>query len=162
MSSQESSRSSEEDELFYTHCRAAYLAVFRSSLTNITSKQQLCRGKKTYSFLLFYACLLELKQFENKPSLLPLLHLLLQFPTFIHLALQQAGRNPSLATLDKYWTSRRSTLNFDDFCEILQHEKKTDEPELMRAFKKFDVNGDGYITHSELERALTTVSHVKH
>ncbi|XP_008331450.1 EF-hand calcium-binding domain-containing protein 7 [Cynoglossus semilaevis] len=114
MSSQESSRSSEEDELFYTHCRAAYLAVFRSSLTNITSKQQLCR------------------------------------------ALQQAGRNPSLATLDKYWTSRRSTLNFDDFCEILQHEKKTDEPELMRAFKKFDVNGDGYITHSELERALTT------
>lgn len=84
------------------------------------------------------------------------------FPLLSRLALQQAGRNPSLATLDKYWTSRRSTLNFDDFCEILQHEKKTDEPELMRAFKKFDVNGDGYITHSELERALTTVSHVKH
>ncbi|XP_051802773.1 EF-hand calcium-binding domain-containing protein 7 isoform X3 [Acanthochromis polyacanthus] len=26
----------------------------------------------------------------------------------------------------------------------------------MRAFKKMDVNGDGYITHSELEKALTT------
>lgn len=28
----------------------------------------------------------------------------------------------------------------------------------MRAFKKMDVNKDGYITHSELEQALTTVS----
>lgn len=25
-----------------------------------------------------------------------------------------------------------------------------------------DVNGDGYITHSELEKALTTVSYLKH
>lgn len=31
----------------------------------------------------------------------------------------------------------------------------------MRAFKKMDVNGDGYISHSELEKALTTVSCLK-
>lgn len=47
MSFQESVRPSDEDEAFYMHCRAAYLAVFGSSLTNISSKQQLCRGKLT-------------------------------------------------------------------------------------------------------------------
>ncbi|XP_070764430.1 EF-hand calcium-binding domain-containing protein 7 [Enoplosus armatus] len=114
MSFQESPRPSDEEEAFYVQCRAAYLSVFRSSLTNIASKQQLCR------------------------------------------ALQQAGRNPSHATLNKYWTPRTSKLNFDDFCEILKCEKKTEETELMRAFKKMDVNGDGYISHSELERALTS------
>ncbi|KAJ8277911.1 hypothetical protein GJAV_G00081580 [Gymnothorax javanicus] len=30
------------DEIFYMNCRAAYLAVLRSSLANITSKEQLC------------------------------------------------------------------------------------------------------------------------
>ncbi|XP_074491018.1 EF-hand calcium-binding domain-containing protein 7 isoform X2 [Sebastes fasciatus] len=114
MSLQESPRPSDEEEAFYGHCRATYLAVFTSSLTNIASKQQLCR------------------------------------------ALQQAGRNPTHATLSKYWTRRTSKLNFDDFCEILKSEKKTEETELMRAFKKMDVNGDGYISHSELEKALTT------
>ncbi|XP_069009263.1 EF-hand calcium-binding domain-containing protein 7 [Embiotoca jacksoni] len=114
MSFRESPRPSDEEEAFYMQCRAAYLAVFRSSLTNIASKQQLCR------------------------------------------VLQQAGSNPSHATLNKYWTTRTSKLNFDDFCEILKREKKTEETELMRAFKKMDVNRDGYITHSELEKALTT------
>ncbi|KAM8873682.1 EF-hand calcium-binding domain-containing protein 7 isoform 2-T2 [Spinachia spinachia] len=114
MSFQESPRPSDEEEAFYVHCRAAYLSLFRSSLTNIASKQQLCR------------------------------------------ALQQAGRNPTHATLNKYWTPRTSKLNFDDFCEILKNEKKTDETELMRAFKKMDLNSDGYISHSELEKALTT------
>ena len=75
-----------------------------------------------------------------------------------HSALQQAGRNPTNATLNKYWTQRTSKLNFDDFCEILKNEKRTEETELMRAFKKIDVNSDGYISHSELEKALTTVS----
>nr|XP_020458468.1 EF-hand calcium-binding domain-containing protein 7 [Monopterus albus] len=106
---QESPRASDEEGAFYMQSRAAYLAVFNSSLTNITSKQQLCRGK-----------------------------------------------NPSHATLNKYWSPRTSKLNFDDFCEILKSEKKTEETELMRAFRKMDVNNDGYITHSELEKALTT------
>lgn len=95
-------------------CRAAYLAVFKSSLTNISSKQQLCR------------------------------------------VLQQAGRNPSQTTLNKYWTQRTSKLNFDDFCEILRSEKRTDKNDLLKAFEKLDINGDGYITHNELEKALTT------
>lgn len=60
--------------------------------------------------------------------------------------------------LNKYWTPSTSKLNFDDFCEILKCEKKTEESELLRAFKKMDVNGDGYVSFSELEKALTTVS----
>lgn len=32
----------------------------------------------------------------------------------------------------------------------------------MRAFKAMDVNGDGYILHSALEKVLTTVSNLKH
>ncbi|XP_063748020.1 EF-hand calcium-binding domain-containing protein 7 isoform X2 [Eleginops maclovinus] len=114
MSLQETPVPCDEDEAFYVQSRAAYLAVFRSSLTNIVSKQQLC------------------------------------------LALQQAGRNPTQATLNKYWTQRTTKLNFDEFCQILKSEKKTEETELMRAFKKMDVNSDGYISHSELEKALTT------
>uniref|UniRef100_A0A674PE01 EF-hand calcium binding domain 7 n=1 Tax=Takifugu rubripes TaxID=31033 RepID=A0A674PE01_TAKRU len=114
MSLQESFRTPDEEETFYLHCRAAYLSVFKSSLMNISSKQQLCR------------------------------------------ALQQAGRNPSYATLNKYWTPKTSKLNFDDFCEILKCERKIEETDLLRAFKRMDVNGDGYISHTELEKALTT------
>uniref|UniRef100_A0A3B4A916 EF-hand calcium-binding domain-containing protein 7 n=1 Tax=Periophthalmus magnuspinnatus TaxID=409849 RepID=A0A3B4A916_9GOBI len=102
------------DESFYTQCRAAYLSVFKSSLANISSKQQLCR------------------------------------------VLQQAGINPSQAILNKYWTGKTSKLNFDDFCEILKNENKTDENELLKAFRKLDANNDGFIAHSELEKALTS------
>ncbi|XP_034035440.1 EF-hand calcium-binding domain-containing protein 7-like isoform X1 [Thalassophryne amazonica] len=104
----------ENDEDFYLQCRAAYLSVFKSSLTNISSKHQLYR------------------------------------------VLQQAGRNPSHAALNKYWTPRTVKLNFDDFCDILKCEKQMEENELIRAFKKMDINSDGYITHSELEKVLTT------
>ncbi|KAK6484534.1 EF-hand calcium-binding domain-containing protein 7 [Huso huso] len=102
-----------QEELFYRKCRAAYLAVFRSSLENITSKEQLC------------------------------------------LVLQQAGRNPSQKRLSRYWTLRTSKLSFDDFCEILKKEKPTEKTELIKAFQKIDLNGDGYITHNELYKVLT-------
>ena len=77
--------------------------------------------------------------------------------TSVYLVLQQAGRNPSQATLNKYWTPRTTKLNFDDFCEILKSEEPTKENELLRAFKKMDVNGDGCISHKELFDALTSV-----
>lgn len=95
--------------------------------------------------------------YKQKP---PSWRLTLCFTVFVSV-LQQAGRNPSQASLREYWTNTTSKLNFDDFCEILKHEKKTEEAELMRAFRKMDVNGDGYITYSELENTLTTVSNLK-
>ncbi|KAL1022786.1 hypothetical protein UPYG_G00032320 [Umbra pygmaea] len=103
-----------DEDNFYMHCRATYLTVFKSSLTNITSKQQLCR------------------------------------------VLQQAGRNPSQATLNKHWAPTTTKLNFDDFCEILKNEKPTEEHELLMAFRKLDINGDGYISHNELQKVLTS------
>ncbi|XP_032651366.1 EF-hand calcium-binding domain-containing protein 7 isoform X2 [Chelonoidis abingdonii] len=102
-----------EEETFYMNCRAAYLAVFKSSLENIKSKEQLC------------------------------------------LVLQQAGRNPSQKTVNQYWTSQTTTLNFDDFCNILKKEKPATKTELLKAFLKVDTNNDGYILHTELHKILT-------
>ena len=36
--------------------------------------------------------------------------------------------------------------------------KPTDKSQLLTAFRKVDVNGDGFISHTELYRVLTTVS----
>ncbi|CAM2118975.1 unnamed protein product [Caretta caretta] len=102
-----------EEESFYMNCRAAYLAVFKSSLENIKSKEQLC------------------------------------------LVLQQAGRNPSQKTVNQYWTPQTTTLNFDDFCNILKKEKTATKTELLKAFLKVDTNNDGYILHTELYKILT-------
>ncbi|XP_061539661.1 EF-hand calcium-binding domain-containing protein 7 isoform X1 [Phycodurus eques] len=113
MSYLDSSEAPDEEETFYMQCRAAYLSVFRSSLSNISSKQELCR------------------------------------------VLQLAGRNPSQNTLDKYWNPGTTHINFDDCCEILKSEWKTENNELMGVFKKLDANGDGYIAHSQVEKLLT-------
>lgn len=37
-----------EEEIFYMNCRAAYLTVFKSSLENISSKDQLYLGKTKF------------------------------------------------------------------------------------------------------------------
>ncbi|KAM9280076.1 LOW QUALITY PROTEIN: EF-hand calcium-binding domain-containing protein 7 [Cariama cristata] len=103
-----------EEAIFYMNCRAAYLTVFKSSLENIKSKEQLS------------------------------------------LVLQQAGRNPSQKTVDKYWTSQMATLNFDDFCNILKKEKPATKTELLEAFRKIDTDNTGYILHDELYKILTT------
>ncbi|XP_075413236.1 EF-hand calcium-binding domain-containing protein 7 isoform X2 [Tenrec ecaudatus] len=102
-----------EEEIFYMNCRAAYLSVFKSSLENIVSKDQL------------------------------------------YLALQYAGRNPSQMTINKYWTPQTTKLNFDDFCIILRKEKSTSKTELLKSFKKLDVNDDGSILHTDLYKILT-------
>ncbi|KAM6218836.1 EF-hand calcium-binding domain-containing protein 7 [Rhynchocyon petersi] len=102
-----------EEEVFYMSCRAAYLTVFKSSLENIISRDQLFS------------------------------------------ALQHAGRNPSQKTIDKYWTPQTAKLNFDDYCIILRKEKPTSKAELLKSFKKLDVNDDGYILHTDLYKILT-------
>ncbi|XP_037672453.1 EF-hand calcium-binding domain-containing protein 7 isoform X2 [Choloepus didactylus] len=102
-----------EEEIFYMNCRTAYLTVFKSSLENIISKDQLS------------------------------------------LALQHAGRNPSQKTINKYWTPQTAKLNFDDFCIILRKEKPTSKAELLKSFKKLDVNDDGSILHTDLYKILT-------
>ncbi|XP_064310972.1 EF-hand calcium-binding domain-containing protein 7 [Phalacrocorax carbo] len=73
----------------------------------------------------------------------------------LSLVLQQAGRNPSQKTVNKYWTSQTTTLNFDDFCTILKKEKPATKTELLEAFGKIDVDNTGYISHDELYKILT-------
>ncbi|XP_075472035.1 EF-hand calcium-binding domain-containing protein 7 isoform X3 [Ascaphus truei] len=72
------------------------------------------------------------------------------------LVLQQASRNPSNRILNKYWTARTKEINFDDFCTILRREKPTTKTELMKAFKKIDLNNKGFILHDDLFKILTT------
>ncbi|NXJ77109.1 EFCB7 protein, partial [Trogon melanurus] len=74
----------------------------------------------------------------------------------LSLVLQQAGRNPSQKTVNKYWTSQTTTLNFDDFCTILKREKPATKTELLEAFGKIDTDNTGYILHDELYKILTT------
>ncbi|NXA03881.1 EFCB7 protein, partial [Sapayoa aenigma] len=74
----------------------------------------------------------------------------------LSLVLQQAGRNPSQKTIDKYWTSQTTTLNFDDFCDILKKEKPATKAELLEAFGKIDTDKTGFILHAELYKILTT------
>ncbi|NXC66994.1 EFCB7 protein, partial [Anhinga anhinga] len=74
----------------------------------------------------------------------------------LSLVLQQAGRNPSQKTVNKYWTSQTTTLNFDDFCTILKKEKPATKTELLEAFVKIDADNTGYILHDELYKILTT------
>lgn len=49
-------------------------------------------------------------------------------------------------------------MTFDDFVDICRKEPVTTEEDLMKAFRKIDINGDGYISLDELFKILTTVS----
>ncbi|KFO96300.1 EF-hand calcium-binding domain-containing protein 7, partial [Calypte anna] len=73
----------------------------------------------------------------------------------LSLVLQQAGRNPSQKTVNKYWTSQTTTLNFDDFCTILKKEKPATKTDLLEAFEKIDTDNTGYVLHDELYKILT-------
>ncbi|XP_072031598.1 EF-hand calcium-binding domain-containing protein 7-like [Amphiura filiformis] len=69
--------------------------------------------------------------------------------------LQQTGRNPSQKTLGKHWTSQTKKMTYDDVCAVMREIQPTTSEELMKAFKKMDINGDGFITHNELAKVLT-------
>ncbi|XP_063417805.1 EF-hand calcium-binding domain-containing protein 7-like isoform X7 [Mytilus trossulus] len=71
-------------------------------------------------------------------------------------ALQQTGRNPSVKVLKKYWTNDIDELSFDDFVDICKKEPVTTSDDLMKAFRKIDINGDGYISLEELHKILTS------
>ncbi|XP_033117524.1 EF-hand calcium-binding domain-containing protein 7-like [Anneissia japonica] len=69
--------------------------------------------------------------------------------------LHHAGRNPSQKNLKSYWKDSTNSLTFQDFCKIMKEEKVPTEKDLQKAFKKIDVNGDGFITFKELKKVLT-------
>ncbi|KAH9523436.1 EF-hand calcium-binding domain-containing protein 7 [Bulinus truncatus] len=72
------------------------------------------------------------------------------------LLLQQTGRNPTSKTISKYWTARTESMTFEDFVDVCNREPITSEEDLMKAFCKIDLNGDGFISLDELLKILTT------
>lgn len=48
-------------------------------------------------------------------------------------------------------------MSFIEFCEVMKQEKPSSKNELLSAFKKMDLNADGFISFSELKKALTMV-----
>ncbi|XP_013073909.2 EF-hand calcium-binding domain-containing protein 7-like isoform X7 [Biomphalaria glabrata] len=72
------------------------------------------------------------------------------------LLLQQTGRNPTSKSVAKYWTPRTESMTFEDFVDVCSREPVTSEEELLKAFHKIDLNGDGYISLDELYKIMTT------
>ncbi|RUS84254.1 hypothetical protein EGW08_008006 [Elysia chlorotica] len=70
--------------------------------------------------------------------------------------LQQTGRNPSSKVITRYWINDTDGMTFEDFVEICRREPVTSEDDLMKAFRKIDLNGDGYISLDELYKIMTT------
>lgn len=56
------------------------------------------------------------------------------------------------------WHDFAEHLTFDEFVDICKKEKATTADDLMKAFRKIDINGDGYISLEELYKIMTTVS----
>lgn len=56
------------------------------------------------------------------------------------------------------WHDFVEHLTFDEFVDICKKEKATTADDLMKAFRKIDINGDGYISLEELYKIMTTVS----
>ena len=48
-------------------------------------------------------------------------------------------------------------LTFEEFVDICEQIPLTTRDELIKAFKKIDINGDGFITNDELFKVMTTV-----
>lgn len=53
------------------------------------------------------------------------------------------------------------TLSFNDFVDICRKEPVTTADDLLKAFRKIDINGDGYISLDELYKIMNGVKHCK-
>eukprot|EP00112_Aurelia_sp_Birch-Aquarium-sp1_P010503 Seg224.11 transcript_id=Seg224.11/GoldUCD/mRNA.D3Y31 product="EF-hand calcium-binding domain-containing protein 7" protein_id=Seg224.11/GoldUCD/D3Y31 len=71
------------------------------------------------------------------------------------LLLQYAGHNPTKKMINGIWGDNTDSITFYQFCDILKDGSPMSRDALIKAFRKIDVNHDGYITHDELLNVLT-------
>ncbi|KAL5016359.1 hypothetical protein ScPMuIL_005948 [Solemya velum] len=74
----------------------------------------------------------------------------------LSMVLQQTGRNPTSKSLNRYWSRDTRSVCFDDFVDICRKEPVTTREDLLKAFRKIDINGDGYLSLDELYKLMTT------
>ncbi|XP_076440362.1 EF-hand calcium-binding domain-containing protein 7-like isoform X2 [Babylonia areolata] len=72
------------------------------------------------------------------------------------LLLQQCGRNLTQKAITRYWDSDKESMTFEEFVDVCRMEPATSEDDLIKAFRKIDVNGDGFISLDELYNIMTT------
>jgi Ca2+-binding EF-hand superfamily protein len=70
------------------------------------------------------------------------------------------GRNPSDQAIDGYWSQAGGSLSYEQFCLVMRREKKASMNDLMRAFRRIDSNGDGFVSVQELQKKLTKVCYL--
>lgn len=56
-----------------------------------------------------------------------------------------------------YFASTGS-ISYERACRLIKRLKEVNRADLLAAFKRIDINSDGFITENELYRVLTTVS----
>lgn len=71
-------------------------------------------------------------------------------------ALQLAGRNPSKIEVIRFFQEAKESVSFSKFCTIMRSVPILSENELLRAFRRMDVNNDGVISHDEFIHVMTT------
>uniref|UniRef100_A0A8C9QRP0 EF-hand calcium-binding domain-containing protein 7 n=1 Tax=Scleropages formosus TaxID=113540 RepID=A0A8C9QRP0_SCLFO len=137
-----------EDELFYTRCRAAYLSVFKSSLTDITSKEQLC---------------VVLQQAGRNPSQQAINNYWtprttkLNFDDFCEILKKESETDESelLKTFGKMDPRGSGCISHGDLCRVLTSRgEKMSPEELNGIFSLREVNSDGKLDYIKLFSAL--------
>ena len=58
--------------------------------------------------------------------------------------------------IHRYWPDDRESMTFKEVCNILRQEPAVNEADLLRAFERFDINGDGFVSLDEMLRLLTS------
>uniref|UniRef100_A0A8C9WL07 EF-hand calcium binding domain 7 n=1 Tax=Scleropages formosus TaxID=113540 RepID=A0A8C9WL07_SCLFO len=137
-----------EDELFYTRCRAAYLSVFKSSLTDITSKEQLC---------------VVLQQAGRNPSQQAINNYWtprttkLNFDDFCEILKKESETDESelLKTFGKMDPRGSGCISHGDLCRVLTSRgEKMSPEELNGIFSLREVNSDGKLDYIKISRLV--------
>jgi len=70
--------------------------------------------------------------------------------------LQRSGKNPSFKQVNDIWIKYEDGISFKETRNVARVLPDISRKQLLNAFKKIDINGDGFITDTELYKVLTS------